>query len=79
MVTCAVMCIMIARLFYIIYLVTQGSMLPGFHIGMLGMIGSFQFLFSANYGQMDGLVDDGTDAFRMTRIKAFLVPALILL
>ena len=77
LITCGVGCLMFARLFYVIYMLTQGELNHGFHIGMLGIMGSFMFFLSANYGQMDGLVDDRTKTFRATRIKALFVPVLL--
>ena len=74
MVTCGVGCQMFSRLFLVIYMLTQGSMPEGFHIGFLGMAGSFLFFLSANYGQMDTLVDDGSAAFRKTRLAALFAP-----
>lgn len=79
LVTCGVMSLMFSRLYQVIFLTTQGALNKGFHIGILGIIGSFMFLFSANYGQMDSLVDDKTKAFRKTRIISFAAPLLILL
>ena len=71
--------LMFSKLFVVIFMVTQGDLTPGFYVGMLGIIGSFMFLFSANYGQMDGLVDNRSKEFRPTRIKALAAPALIIL
>ena len=71
-------CLMFGRLFSVIYLLTQGDLNYGFHLGLLGIMGSFMFFLAANYGQMDGLVDDRSKAFRATRIKALLVPAVII-
>ena len=78
LVTCGVMSLMLSRLYQIIFLTTQGALNTGFHIGILGIIGSFMFLFSANFGQMDGLVDDRTKAFRKTRLLSLAAPLLIL-
>lgn len=79
LVVCGVLCLMFSRLYQVIFLLTQGALYQGFHIGILGMIGSFMFFFSANYGQMDGLVDDRTNTFRKTRIAALAAPLVILL
>ena len=40
--------------------------------------GKFFVFLSANYGQMDTLVDDGTAAFRKTRLEALFVPCVLL-
>ena len=79
MISGGVSCLMFTELFMVIYMVTQGDLEPGFHVGMLGIIGSFMYLFSANYGQMDGLVDNRKKEMLPTRLKAFAAPAVILL
>ena len=79
MISGGVSCLMFTELFMVIYMVTQGDLEPGFHVGMLGIIGSFMYLFSANYGQMDGLVDNRKKEMLPTRLKAFVAPAVILL
>ena len=48
-----------------------------FQVGVLGVLGTFAFFFSSNYGQIDSLVDDGGDAFRRYRMIAWTGPALI--
>ena len=72
-------CILVARFFQFIHLAVKGDLCDGFHVGMLGIIASFLFFLTANYGQMDGLVDDRTKAFRRTRIRSLFLPFLILL
>ncbi|MCR4604464.1 MAG: hypothetical protein K5639_00510 [Eubacterium sp.] len=78
MITAGIICLMYSGLFKVIYLLTQGGLGSDFHVGVLGVIGSFMCFLSANYGQMDRLVDDGTKTFRATRIKAFFAPFLVL-
>ena len=79
LVTCGVMSVMFSRLCQVIVLTTQGNLNSGFHIGLLGITGSFMFFFSANFGQMDGLVDDKTKAFRKTRIISLIAPLSVLI
>lgn len=79
MITFGVGCQMFSRLFYVIFHFTQGELWMGFNVGMLGIMGSFLFFLCANYGQMDGLVDDGSKAFRKTRLLSLIVPTLILI
>ena len=79
LVTCGVMNLMFARLYQVICLITHGALYKGFHIGILGIVGSFMFFFSANFGQIDGLVDDKTKAFRKVRLLSLAAPAVILL
>ena len=52
-------CAMLGRLYGTLMLLVKGEYYPGFDVGMLGIIGSFLFFFSANFGQVDSVVDDG--------------------
>lgn len=67
-------CAMLGRLFTTLLVLVNGDLFDGFNVGMLGIIGSFLFFFSANYGQMDSIVDDGSPKFRKTRIIALAAP-----
>ena len=68
MITASVICLLFARLFQVVHIVAERDLSTNFYIGLLGTAGSFMFLFSANYGQMDSLVDDKSARFRKTRI-----------
>ena len=70
-------CAMLGRLFETLLILVNGSLTNGFHVGMLGIIGSFLFLFSANFGQMDSIVDDGSKKYRKTRLISFAAPLVI--
>lgn len=76
-ITGGVSCLMLSSLFLVVYLFTQGELQQDFHVGMIGLMASFLFLFSANFGQMDGLADDRTDAYKKTRLISFLAPLMI--
>jgi len=67
-------CAMLGRLFETLQFFTLGELQGGFHVGMLGILGSFLFFFAANYGQMDALVDDKSVKFRKYRLIALLGP-----
>ncbi|MBR7037819.1 MAG: hypothetical protein IKI21_01020 [Oscillospiraceae bacterium] len=71
-------CAMLGRLFETLQLFTNGEIPPGFHVGILGVIGSFLFFFSSNYGQMDSLVDDGTKKFLRYRLISLIAPAVMI-
>ena len=71
-------CAMLGRLFETLLILVNGSVGNGFHVGMLGIIGSFLFLFSANFGQMDSIVDDGSAKYRKTRLISLAAPLAIL-
>lgn len=66
---------MMGRLFETLMLFAFGEIPTGFHIGVLGVMSSFLFFFTANFGQMDSLVDDGSPRFRKYRMIGLLAPA----
>ena len=74
MIVLGVGCAMLGRLFATLLYLVNGELFDGFNVGMLGIIGSFLFFFSANFGQMDSIVDDGSPKFRKTRIIALAAP-----
>jgi len=63
MVVFGIGCAMLGRLYEILQLQVDGQISSGFHVSMLGLIGSFQFFFTANYGEMNVAVDDGSKRF----------------
>ena len=77
MVVLAMACMTVGRIFVMLQYITKDQMPDVFNIGMLGMVGCFLFLFSANYGMIDGLTDDGSREFLKYRIISWLIPALI--
>jgi len=77
MIVFGVGCAMLGRLFTTLLVLVNGDIFEGFNVGMLGIIGSFLFFFSANYGQMDSIVDDGSPRFRKTRIIALAAPLVV--
>ncbi|MDD4291230.1 MAG: hypothetical protein PHX51_03190 [Clostridia bacterium] len=78
LIVCALGCLMLGRLFALVNLVAIGSIPRGFQVGLLGTFGCFLFLFSANFGQMDGLVDGREKEYRKYRLLSLLAPACIL-
>ena len=67
-------CMMLGRLFQFVTFLTRGMLPEGFHIGTLGIVGGFVFFLSANYGQMDKLLDDGAIENRKYRLLGLLAP-----
>lgn len=57
MITLAMGVIAFGRLFLVIRILTGGEITQTFQLGFIGMIGSFMFFFSANYGAIDSLID----------------------
>ena len=72
-------CLMLGRLYQCVRLLTGSEITVSFQIGVLGIVGAFSFFFSANYGLIDSLVDDGSPAFARYRRIAWAGPALIAL
>jgi cell division protein FtsW (lipid II flippase) len=70
-------CMMLGRAFQFVTLLTRGMLPEGFHIGTLGIVGGFVFFLSANYGQMDKLLDDGAKENRKYRLLGLLAPLLM--
>ena len=67
-------CVMLGRLFQCIWLWTGAGLTERFQIGVLGGAGAFSFFVSANFGQVDSLVDDGGKRFRAFRIAGWAGP-----
>ena len=68
------------RLYQIIRILTidnAGSAPEPFHLGVLATIGSLLFLFAANLGAMDSLVDDGSPELKKYRLIPFAAPLII--
>ena len=70
-------CMMLSRAFQFIALLTNGSLPSGFHVGTLGVVGGFLFFLSANYGQMDKLLDDGARENRKYRLISLIAPCVL--
>ena len=74
MITLAVGCMAFGKLYQVVRIFTGGNIFGEFQLGVLGVIGSLMFLFSANFGAMDRIADDKSKAFRKYRITAFAAP-----
>ena len=74
MITLAVGCMAFGRLYQVVRLITVGDILEHFQLGVLGIIGSLIFLFSANFGVMDSLADDGSKEYSKYRIIPVIAP-----
>ena len=70
-------CMMLSRAFQFVTLLTLGSLPSGFHIGTLGVVGGFLFFLSANYGQMDRLLDDGAPENKKYRVIPIIAPVVL--
>ena len=77
LIICGIGCMMFGRLFRVVRILTGGNLPIGFHVGVLGIMGSFLFFFSANYGQMDSLTDDGSRLNIRYRLLALIAPVIV--
>lgn len=78
-VTMAFGCYAMGSLYYLCQSITAEEVPEGFTAAYLGRIGFFLFLFTANFGQMDGLLDDRTPAFKKFRYIALIAPIAVAL
>ena len=75
MITLAAGCVAIGRLYQAVRLLTGGGITDEFQLGLFGVIGSLLFFFSANFGLMDSLADDGSKQYVKYRIIPVAAPA----
>lgn len=75
MITFAVGCMAFGRLYQVVRLLTVGSISGEFQLGIFGITGSLMFLFSANFGLMDSLADDGSKEYLKYRLIPLAAPA----
>lgn len=71
-------CFALGKLFGAVSFLTAGGLPEHFHVGYLGTFGCFLFIFSANFGQMDSLIDDGDKSMSRYRILSLGAPLLII-
>ena len=74
MITLAMGVIGFGRLFLVCRILTGGEITETFQLGFVGMFASFLFFFSANYGAVDSLIDDGVNRSTWSRLVPFLAP-----
>ena len=74
MIACAIGCNVLGSLYDVCEILTTKTLSEGFSVSYLGGIGCYLFLLSANYGCMDGIIDDGTPAMVKSRRLAWIAP-----
>ena len=67
------------RLYQITRIVVIGELVNRFNLGVIGIIGSLLFLFTANFGVIDKLGDDGTKDLKKYRLIPLAAPAAALI
>ncbi len=78
MICWAVICAFFARLFHVVVMILFHQVEFNISMSTMGVFGSLLFLLSANFGQIDGLVDDGSRKAKKARIIALIGPLLII-
>ena len=78
-VTMAFGCYAMGSFYHLCQSITTEEVVDGFTAAYLGRIGFFLFLFTANFGQMDGLLDDKTPTLKKFRYIAFVAPVIVAL
>lgn len=76
MITLFAGCMSFSRLYQVVRLITVGDVLKHFQLGVVGVVGGLLFLFSANFGVMDSIADDGSKAFLKYRLISLTAPVL---
>jgi hypothetical protein len=66
-----------SRLLEVVYMWTTEEYFDGFHIGILGTIATFLFIFTANFGTMDTIGDDHSKRLMKYRIIALVAPVVV--
>ena len=78
-VTMAFGCYAMGSFYHLCQSITTEEVVDGFTAAYLGRIGFFLFLFTANFGQMDGLLDDKTPSLKKFRYIAVVAPIIVAL
>ena len=73
-VTMAFGCYAMGSFYHLCQTLTTEEVAEGFTAAYLGRIGFFLFLFFANFGQMDGILDEKTPQFKKYRYIALIAP-----
>lgn len=74
LITCAIGCFALSRIFRVVTIATTVVIPIGFHVGYFGSFGCFLFLLSDNYGIMNNLLDDGSKAYTKYRLLSLIAP-----
>ena len=73
-VTMSMGCYAMGSFYHLCQSITMDDVVDGFTAAYLGRIGFFLFLFTANFGQIDGLLDDKAASMKKFRYIALVAP-----
>lgn len=74
-ITMAMGCHALGSLYHVCEMLTKESVSGGFTPAYLGNMGFYLFFIAASYGQLDRIVDDGSEKMRPARYKGLFAPA----
>ena len=77
LVTLAIGCAFLGRLYNVVVIICDKEIPRTFNTGVLGTIGCFMFIFSANYGEMDSLCEKKLSGNRKYTFIGFAAPLLL--
>lgn len=77
MIVGAMFCHFLGCLYDVCEYYTTGMVAENFTIGYFGTIGCFLFFLTANFGYLDGIVDDKSATVKRSRILALLAPVVL--
>ena len=77
LVTLAVGCAFLGRLYNVVVILCDKEIPHTFNTGVLETIGCFMFIFSANYGEMDSLCEKKLEGNKKYTYIGFLAPAVL--
>lgn len=72
-------CFLLEDLYYLVDYVCTGGISSSFSFASFGAGGCYAFMFSANYGLFDGIVDDGSESALKARKLGFVFPAILVI
>lgn len=79
LITLGIGCYALGSFYHLCQTLTGSVVVEGFTAAYLGRMGFFLFLFTANFGQINGIVDDRTSKMAYARRIAFLAPLAVAL
>lgn len=77
MITAAIGCAAVTRLYNVVALVCMGDFASGFNVGLVGPISCFGMLFCAEYGALDSLADKTAKNTKRASLVALIAPAIL--
>lgn len=77
MITAAIGCAAVTRLYNVVAMVCMNGLRSGFNVGLVGPISCFGLLFCAEYGALDSLVDKTEKKNRRAGLTALAAPLVL--